>query len=236
MRQTIQYVSLVASVAVALIGVSSAAVQQAPPAPAQTPPTETSKDAPPSLDELLGIKTDQQTEPAEPGEDIIKKLTGEEGGAGGADVATLFLEAADRMGKSAVLLLDQRSAGLATQRFQEEALLKLDTLIAQAQKQSQQKSQPQAGQPSPQPGPPQPQQQQQQANAPGSDASRGGDNRPDMKQTNLNGAIDETRSEWGNLPPRVRELLRQGRGDSAARLYQRLTEIYYQRLAEESQP
>jgi len=236
MRRTIGPSHFALSVgAAALIGVCHVAAQEAPPAPAQTPPTETSKEAPSSLDELLGIKKDQQAEPTEPGEDLIKKLTGEDGAAGGADIAALFLEAADRMGKSAVLLLDQRSAGLATQRFQEEALLKLDTLIAQAQKQSQPQSKPQSGQPSPPQGPPQ-QQQQQQASAPGSDASRGGDNRPDMKQTNLNGAIDETRSEWGHLPPRVRELLRQGRGDSAARLYQRLTEIYYQRLAEESHP
>lgn len=232
MRQMNLYLPLVAgAVAGMLIGVCRASAQGAPAAPPGA-----KSEAPPSLDELLGLEKDG-ADVQEPDVDIIKKLTG--GGpeaGGGADVATLFLEAADSMEQSASLLLDQRSAGLATQRFQETALLKLDTLIAQAQQQGKQQPQSQGQQSQQQSPPQQQQQQQQQASAPGSDASQNGDNRPDLKQTKLDGAIDETRSEWGNLPPRVRELLRQGRGDAAARLYQRLTEIYYQRLAEESQP
>ncbi len=223
-------------VGAALFGACGVAAQDAPGTATPPAPAERSREAPPSLDELLGITKDEADEVREPGVDIIKRLTGGEPEAGaGVNIAALFVEAVDSMDKSAVLLLDQRSAGLATQRFQEAALLKLDTLIAQAQQQGKPKPSSQS-QPGDQQSPPQPQHQQPQTNAPGSDASRGGDNRPGLKQTKLDGAIDETRSEWGNLPPRVRELLRQGRGDAAARLYQRLTEIYYQRLAEESQP
>lgn len=196
-------------------------------AQATSPPRE----APPTLDELLGLTKDRESVTPPP-TDIIDKLTGGAEEQGGVDVAALFLEAVESMGQSALLLLDQRDVGLRTQRYQEEALLKLDTLIAQAQRQRQQQQQSQSN---PQQAPPE-QQQQQQDQQPGTDASRGPDNRPPLRQRDLDGAIDETGSEWGNLPPRVRDLLRQGRADAAARLYQRLTEIYYRRLAEEAHP
>lgn len=229
------------SLATGAIGVAALmiAAAQDPQPPAETPaPSPPSKQPetspPPSLDELLGLKKDKPADEQEPSE-IIEKLTGEEQPAAGADIAAMFLEAVDSMGKSASLLLDERSAGLATQRYQEQAMLKLDTLIAQAQQQSQQQSQPQNQQSQQQQAP---QQQEGQPTNPSgqTNTSQVGDHNMALQQRNLDGAIDETRSEWGNLPPRVRDLLRQGRGDAAARLYQRLTEIYYQRLAEESQP
>jgi len=203
-------------------------------APAWAQPTSPPRESsPPSLDDLLGLTKDGQSTERPPS-DIIEKLTGETGEGGGVDVAALFVEAIESMDQSATRLLDQRDAGLATQRLQEEAILKLDTLIAQAQQQQQRRQQPQS-QPNPQQAPPG-QQQQQQNPQPGTEASRGPDNRPPLREGQLDGAISETGSEWGNLPPRIRDLLRQGRGDAAARLYQRLTEIYYQRLAEESHP
>lgn len=198
---------------------------------AQGQPTSPPRDEPPSLDELLGLTKDRPANERPP-TDIIEKLTGEGEEAGGPDIAALFVEAIESMDQSASRLLDQRDVGLATQRHQEEAILKLDTLIAQAQQQQSRQQQPQQQQ-SPQQAPPQ---QQQQQNQPGTEASRDGDNRPPLRQGELDGAMAETGSEWGSLPPRIRELLRQGRGDVAARLYQRLTEIYYQRLAEEAQP
>ena len=48
--------------------------------------------------------------------------------------------------------------------------------------------------------------------------------------------IDETRIEWGNLPPRVRDQLLQGRSDKYSSHYERLTREYYRRLAEEGSP
>lgn len=225
------HVAALAAVLAAMGARTLCGQEQSPPAPAP------SKDAPPTLDELLGITKDNDAAEQTAGRetDLIEKLTGAEE-AGGGDVASLFLEAVQSMEMSASLLLDQRSAGLQTQRYQEAALLKLDSLISQAQRQSQQQQQQSQQQQQQQQQAPQQQQGQQQGQSPGTEASRDGDNRPALRETDLDGAIDETGTEWGNLPPRVRELLRQGRGDAAARLYQRLTEIYYQRLAEESQP
>ncbi len=229
-----------AMAALGAVILTAAAAQdpQQPPKENPAPPAASKQadktPAPPTLDELLGLKKDKPAEEQEPSE-IIEKLTGQEQAAAGVDIAVTFLEAVESMGKSAALLLDERSAGLATQRYQEQAMLKLDTLIAQAQQQSQQQNQPQNQQNQQQQAP---QQQESQPTNPSgpSNTSEVGDHNMALQQRNLDGAIDETRSEWGNLPPRVRDLLRQGRGDAAARLYQRLTEIYYQRLAEESQP
>ena len=45
--------------------------------------------------------------------------------------------------------------------------------------------------------------------------------------------FDEARAEWGRLPPRVREAVRQGLRDPMSAAYRRLTQDYYRRLAEE---
>jgi cation transport regulator ChaB len=50
------------------------------------------------------------------------------------------------------------------------------------------------------------------------------------------GTLEEGRSEWGNLPPRIREILSQSRRDRVSALYQQATEAYYRRLAEERKP
>ena len=50
----------------------------------------------------------------------------------------------------------------------------------------------------------------------------------------LGGALDGSGSEWGNLPPRIRDLLRQGKQDEYSTIYERLTAEYYRRLAEDS--
>lgn len=45
--------------------------------------------------------------------------------------------------------------------------------------------------------------------------------------------FDEGRAEWGRLPPRVREAVRQGLRDPMSSAYRQLTQDYYRRLAEE---
>ncbi|MSR69650.1 MAG: hypothetical protein EXS17_04815 [Phycisphaerales bacterium] len=50
------------------------------------------------------------------------------------------------------------------------------------------------------------------------------------------GAIEETDEEWGNLPPRTREVLRQGVREKMSSVYKRWTEAYYRRIAEEAKP
>jgi hypothetical protein len=59
---------------------------------------------------------------------------------------------------------------------------------------------------------------------------------PSPQDADPNSILEETRSEWGNLPQRVRDMLLQGRKDSYSPLYKRLTEEYYKRLAEEGSP
>lgn len=138
------------------------------------------------------------------------------------------------MAASARRLLDVHDPGLTTQRYQEDALRNLEELIQQAQQQNppQQQPSPNSGEPNSQQQPPQ--QNTGQPQQPGAAPSEGQDARPSREETELNGELAEGRVEWGGLPARVRDMLLQGRSDSAASLYRRLTELYYQRLAEEA--
>ena len=54
-----------------------------------------------------------------------------------------------------------------------------------------------------------------------------------MEPTTTDAQFDESRAEWGRLPPRVREAVRQGLRDPMSAAYRRLTQDYYRRLAEE---
>ena len=57
---------------------------------------------------------------------------------------------------------------------------------------------------------------------------------PPADATLLEQALEESGVEWGNLPDRVRDMIRQGLRERPSSLYERLTEAYYRRLAEES--
>ncbi len=48
--------------------------------------------------------------------------------------------------------------------------------------------------------------------------------------------LEEGRSEWGHLPQRIREIMSQSRRDRISALYQKATEAYYRRMAEERGP
>jgi len=57
---------------------------------------------------------------------------------------------------------------------------------------------------------------------------------PEQGDPTMNSAqFDEARAEWGRLPPRVREAVRQGLRDPMSAAYRQLTQDYYRRLAEE---
>ena len=56
---------------------------------------------------------------------------------------------------------------------------------------------------------------------------------PNVDPTANDAQFDEGRAEWGRLPPRVREAVRQGMRDPMSSAYRRLTQDYYRRLAEE---
>ena len=60
-----------------------------------------------------------------------------------------------------------------------------------------------------------------------------GTNPPPGRTGDLNTELEETESEWGHLPPRMREMLEQAQNGFMSGLYRRLTEEYYKRLAED---
>jgi hypothetical protein len=226
------------------------------PAPATNPPaspapTAAPRPAPgrvPTLDELLGTKpATKPTDPAPgaqapvaPGalpegdpnaKDLDRALSAEE-------LGDLFEQAVTLMGDASTRLAGSKDAGLTTQRVQEDILRRLDTLISQMQNQQQQQSsssssssQQQQGQQ--QPNQPRPGRQGESGQA-GSGENTGQENMPPGRQDGqLNPQLDSARAAWGALPARVRDILLQGSSDRFSSRYQRLTEAYYRRLAEQ---
>ena len=107
---------------VAVLGVSihaSAAIQDT------QDPDEKKQDAPPSLDDLLGLETDESEAQAEEAgrleseRELQRRLDEKE-------INDAFLVALDRMATSARRLGELFDTGLATQRIQEDILAKLD--------------------------------------------------------------------------------------------------------------
>jgi len=156
------------------------------------------------------------------------------------EIGSTFGEAIAQMGRAAEQLEQRFDTGLGTQRVQEDILKKLDDLLEAAKQQQSQggssaSSASASPQPSPQPGKqgqrPQPGQQRN----PSPSSSQEGDP-PPMQQGDINTMIEEQRTEWGNLPQRIRELLLQGREEKFSSLYEQLTREYYRRLAEDGSP
>ena len=215
-----------------------------------------------SLDELLGIE--EPAAPAvdapEAAEEPEVPDAAEADKAPGADIGSLT--AADALERvitemaEATALLEAGETGLETQRLQQRVIDRLEQVIAAAsqpqggggqgggegnpQNQDQQPGQ-QGGQ---QGGQPQPGEQAGQqpgaasAGAPQSGAGAGGD-----AQASTGGAadaeladrpLDELRSEWGGLPPRLRDALSEGLDEPYSPTWREATEAYYRRLAEES--
>lgn len=200
-------------------------------------PLETSQD-PPSLDELLGIEGDSESGEAADAErerSLDRALADEK-------PAVAFKQAILDMDRSSQRLRDKRATGLGTQRLQTRIIDRLQSLIESAQRQQQQQSSPsssnsdsgqdpgsrsegeQEGQ----------QQAQQEGQSQGQDGAQTPGTPPPPEHAALQGTLDETRIEWGNLPPRVRELINQGMRDRMSELYRSMTEAYYKRMAEDA--
>ncbi|MHC4429683.1 MAG: hypothetical protein ACYS0D_13920 [Planctomycetota bacterium] len=205
---------------------------------AEEPPADTEEeqeaDALPSLDDLLGLEAESRDTGAQ---EAAQRQAREELERELAETAIhdAFGVALEKMGLTADLLENELDAGLGTQRLQEEILSKLDELIDQAQKQrmsmssqSQGQQDSSSAQQQPQPRPTDPTGQQRTQSG---ESSPGGP--PGRQDGDINRVLEETGSEWGNLPPRLRDELIQGRDDRPSSLYRRLTEEYYTRLARE---
>ncbi|HYE03048.1 MAG TPA: hypothetical protein VD963_07415 [Phycisphaerales bacterium] len=191
----------------------------APPAP---PPG-----ALPSLDELLGTGRPRTDPKSEDREDLRRRLRGEE-------VGDAFKEAVALMGRAAERLETAHDKGVTTQRLQEDALDRLDELIASLK---QNQSRPSSSR-RPQPG------DEPQASPQGQRSRQRGENQPTQGEPGemdlparrdgaLGPDLQAARAAWGALPARVRDMLMQGSSDQFSSMYQRLTETYYRRLAEE---
>ncbi|MEZ6241947.1 MAG: hypothetical protein R3B57_02795 [Phycisphaerales bacterium] len=148
------------------------------------------------------------------------------------EAAQAFEQAATLMGETAMRLADAGDTGLATQRLQEDIIRKLDAVIEAAQRnQQQQNSSSSSQQQQNQQQPSQPQEQQQAQNPQGD--NRDENMPPSRRDGPLRPEIESARAAWGALPQRVRDSLMQGLSDRYSSLYERLTETYYRRLAED---
>ncbi len=194
------------------------------------------RDPPPSLDDLLGLETDEsevqadEAARAESERELQRRLDEKE-------ITDAFLVALDKMATSATRLGELFDTGLATQRVQQDILAKLDQLIDKARQMqslgqasasrstSSQRSRSQS-----------PGQRKNQANNSRRDGtpqdSQAGDP-PPRQEGDIHTILQEAGVEWGNLPERIRQDLLQGRNDKFSSMYRRLTEEYYKRLAEE---
>jgi len=189
---------------------------------------------PPTLDELLELPGLERELRHEGGTDdaldpqVQRRLSGEQ-------AADLFHQAVRDMEAAAQKLEAEREAGLPTQRLQEEILAKLDQVIAAARQQRQGGSSNQQARPQDS-GAESAGSQQQSASASDSGTADNPDNfSPGSVSAHDDGgrALSETKVEWGNLPPRLRDELQQGFGERFSPIYRDLTEAYYKRLAEE---
>lgn len=216
---------------------------------AASPPVAKADQTPPSLDELLGleeeVEVDQAAEAAaaESARRVAERLRER-------PIADDFREAIAQMAASESLL-EQAAAkesgvpdelGLGTQRVQEEILRRLEALIQSAQRQRQQQQSSSSSSSSSSDSEPSRGEQSGASSTSGDSrregsASEGGESMPPaFEEAQLGAMLEEGRVEWGNLPERVRELVRQGRRDRVSSIYRRLTEQYYRRLAEEARP
>jgi hypothetical protein len=243
----------IAAVAISLVCWNTAFGQAAAPA-TPAPPAADKPDAkaPPanqsgkSLDDLLGIDKDQQNKGAaeaaqRDSDEALKRELSEK------EIADNFALAVEKMSLSAELLDTKFDPGLGTQRVQEDIISKLDQLIQQCRNKqckgggsSSSSSAPQQAKNNPKNDPgnkpqaPKPNPPGNQRNPKPSDSREGAE--PPLQEGDINTVIEESRTEWGNLPPRVRDAIQQARRGKFSSLYSQLTAEYYKRLAEENSP
>ena len=211
------------------------------PAPApQQPATPDQPAAPTPPDAPAAVPVDDE---------VARMLRGEQPG-------DVFEQAVAEMGSVAERLAVAHDTGVDTQRAQEEIIAKLDRVIAMAKDQQmgqsgssgssgqspnaqesgsgQNAGQGQGQQPGEgQNGEGQGQGQGQQPGGEGSESNGDGGGGAAAREAQLNRTLEESRSEWGNLPPRLRDEVMEGVREKFSPVYRELTEAYYRRLAEE---
>ncbi len=235
---------------------------QSPQVPPTGSPTEKpAGDEEKSLDDLLGIgESDSKKASAESGrtqKETLQRILSEK------EAKNTLEETVEGMRRSATLL-SEKDSGTAVQRVQEDVLARLDALIASAQQQqsssgssSSSSGEKPKGSQQPKGGKGQKQSEsaaseekrreaakqrasQKEREKPGQSKSQPTGDRAEESPPSVDpiegGVIQETDEEWGSLPPRTREIIRQGVREKMSSVYRRWTEAYYRRIAEESKP
>lgn len=169
----------------------------------------------------------------------------------GAAVSAMFESAVRDMESVAQRLGRRFDTGRETRRMQDEIVAKLESVLEAAIQQQRQQQQQSSGSPSPQqqdqgsaqnasqPGQQPGGQGSQSASASASSSPSSQANQGQTAPTRPQGGapdrpLAELREQWGNLPPRVRDELLEGLDERFSPHYQRLTEAYYRRLAEQA--
>jgi DNA mismatch repair ATPase MutL len=206
----------------------------------------------PSLDDLLDLDVPKPQKPQSKEDKPIDPadLT--------PDQAKNALErAVGSMQKVATKMGDDRDVSLSLQRSQEEIIKDLDQVIAAAKKQQQKQSSSSSSSSSSKQQDQQDQQQNstKQNSAQRSDSQKGNTQQQSQSQQSKSQKgdpadvagemktmqpgdktqpIESGKTEWGNLPPRLRDELMQGTQERFSPVYEKQTEAYYRRLAEEA--
>ena len=164
----------------------------------------------------------------------------------GADQTSQLFEAMiGEMRSAAKLMREDEDAGARTQRLQDAALRRLEQIIAQAESQQQGGSSSKGQQQQDQGAASAAQQNSDRTAQSGSSSSSDGN--PNEQADGREGGMDrpgggdavinpfrESRTEWGNLPPRLRDELVEGANERFSPVYRQLTEWFYKRVAEET--
>ena len=213
-----------------------------PPATPQAP-----ADPPPSLDDLLDLEPESGSEGATDDDAVAESDRARlDAALAEQEPSQAFRAAVEDMLVSTELLGQRQATGLGTQRLQQRIVDRLQALIDAAARQQQQQQQSSSSSSSSQQQQDQQdpgkrseqqsqQQQQQQDGRQRNEQGTDGDSiqPPPPEAADLGGALEGSGVEWGNLPPRMRDLVTQGLRDRVSEVYRSLTEAYYKRMAEE---
>ncbi len=188
------------------------------------------REAPPTLDELLGLEDAGEVRERErelpindpTKNELDRRLEGQQ-------INEAFIEAVALMGETAQRIDLAGDTGITTQRLQEEILRKLDQVLEAARQQQSQSSSSSSDSPQQQPD----QQQQQENRNPQQSESSDAQDAPAEQDSQLSPQGAGNSASWGSLRARVRDALVQGTSDPFSSLYRSLTEDFYKRLAEE---
>lgn len=215
--------------------------------PQDASPTEPVENDPPkSLDELLGIEEESDEKKSLLEERDRKNL---EDRLQEREIQSDLESAITDMSVAAEIIRNESDVGLDLQRLQKSIIARLDAVIDEAKRRQQDEnssgssssssssssqqstSEPPSNSSGEKNGEETTASEQNQTKGSGSDESE----ISDTVQAGPQGVLlEESDVEWGRLPQRVREVIRQGMRESISRRYRSLTEAYYRRLAEEA--